>query len=223
MRNSGRLLHCHEPVQAPCFLGYARQPNTNNWYQTYRVIGLGMSDGWWIQNGVRPNTAGFPALVSESLTWEKVYNWNFGLDFAFLNNRLRGSMDYFIRNTKNMVVRLLSFPQPSVQECPRPTTAICAPMAGTSKSPGTTGLHGDSATAHVSCFQMHSPQSPATPTIPRIHSLRIIQTIQNVISRVAIPGKSRGYETVGIAKTQAEMDAHLKNNMPSFGDNWKAR
>ncbi len=139
-----------------------------------------MSDGWWIQNGVRPNTAGFPALVSESLTWEKVYNWNFGLDFAFLNNRLRGSMDYFIRNTKNMVGPAPELPATLGTGVPRPTTAICAPMAGTSKSPGTTRLHGDSATAHVSCFQMHSPQSPATPTIPRIHSLRIIQTIQTL-------------------------------------------
>lgn len=31
-----------------------------------------------------------------------------------------------------------------------------------------------------------------------------------------------GYTTVGIAQTQAEMDAHLVNNKPSWGSSWSA-
>ncbi|MDU1892605.1 MAG: TonB-dependent receptor [Dysgonomonas sp.] len=38
-----------------------------------------------------------------SLKWEKVEEWDFGLDFAVLNNRLTGEFDYFKRTTKNAV------------------------------------------------------------------------------------------------------------------------
>jgi len=38
-----------------------------------------------------------------SLKWEKVEEWDFGLDFAVLNNRLTGEFDYFKRTTKDAV------------------------------------------------------------------------------------------------------------------------
>ena len=38
-----------------------------------------------------------------SLKWEKVEEWDFGLDFSILNNRLTGEFDYYKRTTKNAV------------------------------------------------------------------------------------------------------------------------
>ena len=38
-----------------------------------------------------------------SLKWEKVEEWDFGLDFAILNNRLTGELDYYKRITKDAV------------------------------------------------------------------------------------------------------------------------
>jgi len=49
-------------------------------------------------------TIGAPGLISTNLTWEKVQTKNIGLDMAMLKSRLTGSFDYFITNTKNMLV-----------------------------------------------------------------------------------------------------------------------
>ena len=46
--------------------------NTNNWYQTYQVISVNAASGSWLQNGMKPNVASTPALVSSSLGWETI-------------------------------------------------------------------------------------------------------------------------------------------------------
>ncbi|EDN86205.1 TonB-linked outer membrane protein, SusC/RagA family [Parabacteroides merdae ATCC 43184] len=45
-----------------------------------------------------------PTLASTNITWEKVYTTNIGLDWTMLNGRFTGSFDYYIRDTKGMVV-----------------------------------------------------------------------------------------------------------------------
>lgn len=45
-----------------------------------------------------------PGLVRNDFTWEKSATTNFGLDFAFLNNRLSGSFDVYERRTRDMLV-----------------------------------------------------------------------------------------------------------------------
>ncbi|MFD2724924.1 SusC/RagA family TonB-linked outer membrane protein [Hyunsoonleella rubra] len=50
--------------------------------------------------------AGVPTLSrgpNPSLTWEKNENTNFGLDFGLFNNRISGSFDYYIRNTRDLL------------------------------------------------------------------------------------------------------------------------
>ena len=49
-------------------------------------------------------TVGAPGLVSNNLTWEEVQTKNIGLDYGFLQDKLTGSFDYFVTNTKNMLV-----------------------------------------------------------------------------------------------------------------------
>lgn len=44
-----------------------------------------------------------PGLVSSSFTWEKVRQWNVGVDYAFWNNKLSGSFDYYQRYTLGML------------------------------------------------------------------------------------------------------------------------
>ena len=77
--------------------------NTGNWYQTYQTMNVGASNGYWLMNGKRPNTAYAPGLVSEDLGWEKIQSMNVALDWGMFNNRLTGSVEYYIRNTKDMV------------------------------------------------------------------------------------------------------------------------
>ncbi len=54
-------------------------------------------------NGGKPTTAGVPGMVSSTLTWEKIYNTNIGIDLGMLDNRLNATAEYFIRRTKDMV------------------------------------------------------------------------------------------------------------------------
>jgi TonB-linked SusC/RagA family outer membrane protein len=42
---------------------------------------------------------------SPSLGWEKSYNWNFGFDFAVLNGRIDGSIDYYTTVTRGLLFK----------------------------------------------------------------------------------------------------------------------
>lgn len=55
------------------------------------------SDGEWIKQ-VLPSSNSNP-----DLKWEKKIEYNFGLDYAFLDNRINGTVDYYIRRTKDML------------------------------------------------------------------------------------------------------------------------
>lgn len=51
-----------------------------------------------------------PSLVSTNYTWEKVETTNIGLDFGLLNNRLSGTAEYYIRETKDMLAPTTAAP-----------------------------------------------------------------------------------------------------------------
>ena len=44
-----------------------------------------------------------PNAFNPNLTWEKTTTYNVGIDFAFLNNRISGSLDYYFRNTTDLL------------------------------------------------------------------------------------------------------------------------
>ena len=77
--------------------------NTKAWYPFYQSMPTGAANGGWLVDGERPNTANAPGIVSSMMTWETIESWNIGLDWAALNNRLTGSFDYFKRLTNNMI------------------------------------------------------------------------------------------------------------------------
>jgi TonB-linked SusC/RagA family outer membrane protein len=43
-------------------------------------------------------------LANPNLQWEKTTAWNFGLDFGFLNDRITGSLEYYVMNTNDMIM-----------------------------------------------------------------------------------------------------------------------
>jgi len=45
-------------------------------------------------------------LPNPNLGWEYSTTWNYGLDFAFLNNRLSGTVEYYKTNTKDLLQRV---------------------------------------------------------------------------------------------------------------------
>lgn len=65
----------------------------------YFFSGTGMRDGQRV-DVIQYNTYG-----SSSLGWEKSYNWNIGLDFAVLNSRLSGSIEWFSTRTHGLLYK----------------------------------------------------------------------------------------------------------------------
>ncbi|MBD5275846.1 MAG: TonB-dependent receptor [Bacteroides sp.] len=54
-------------------------------------------DGTWIKSlEVTQNP-------NPDLKWETTNEWNFGLDFGFFNNRLRGSFDFYVKTTNDLL------------------------------------------------------------------------------------------------------------------------
>lgn len=56
-------------------------------------------------NGIPVEGAVQEQLANEELTWESAEQINLGVDFGFFNNALTGTIDYFIRNTKDMILQ----------------------------------------------------------------------------------------------------------------------
>lgn len=68
--------------------------------QSMAVLDKGGS--FWY-NGKYADTYTVQRNVNEDLRWEKKFEYNLGVDFMFLNNRLGGSLDAYYRNTKDLL------------------------------------------------------------------------------------------------------------------------
>jgi len=189
--------------------------NTTAWYPTYRTMTLGSGNGAWLQNGVAPNTARVGDLVSSNLTWETVRSWNVALDYGLFNNRLKGSFDVFARYTDNMVgpapelPNVLGISPPKTNNCDLKTSGWELEIGWIDRLKNGLG------------YGVKFLLSDSKTTIESYPS----NTTNSIWSYMAGHeiGEIWGYETVGIAKTQAEMDAHLATvGGQSFGSEWSA-
>lgn len=73
---------------------YAYIPSLANYSKTQfnELSGTGAVNGWGIGNG-----------VNQAIKWETVVTKNIGVDVGLFNNRLNMTLDYYIRNTKDML------------------------------------------------------------------------------------------------------------------------
>ena len=189
--------------------------NIKNWYQTYQTISYTPFGGNWLQGGKQVNITSAPGLVSAALTWEKVESYNYGLDWGLFNNRLTGSFDYYVRNTKDMVGNAPELPA----------------ILGTSV-PKTNNTDLQTKGWEISLSWRDMLENGLSYNIglnlsdARTKITRYPNNPTNSIDTY-IPGRYIneiwGYETIGIAKSQEEMDAHLATaNQNKFGSNWGA-
>jgi TonB-linked SusC/RagA family outer membrane protein len=197
--------------------------NTNSWYPTYRTMSLGSLNGSWLQGGARPNTASVGGLISTVLTWESVSTWDAGLDYGFFNNRLIGSADYFIRYTKNMVGSAPELPAtlgistPQTNNCDLQTKGWEVSLAWRDRLKN--GLnYGINLSLSDQITFIDSYPSNLTKSINYTGGSTYITGQQD--------GLIYGFETVGIAKTQEEMDAYLASlpngGQSAIGSQWSA-
>lgn len=82
----------------------------NPYQYTPVMAAYGKNDIPWLVNGLKPATIWAPGLVSQSFTWETVETLDFGFDVASFNGRLRGTFDWYRRDTKDMLAPGLELP-----------------------------------------------------------------------------------------------------------------
>ena len=73
--------------------------NGNNSIAPYRAYGVYSTSAYNGGNGTLPNTPD-----NSSLSWEKNYTWNVGLDAGFFDNRLNFQVDVYNRKTTDMLL-----------------------------------------------------------------------------------------------------------------------
>lgn len=160
----------------------------------------------WLINGARYNGATAPSLISTLLTWETMRSWNIGFDLGMFRNRLNLTFDYFVRTTLNMVG-----PAPEL-----PATLGTAVPKVNNADLRSTGFELDlSWRDHINEFSYGI-------------NFLLSDDRQKVIK---YPNKSGsfatwregqylneiwGFTTIGIAKSQEEMDQHLAS-LPNGG------
>lgn len=191
--------------------------NTNEWYPTYRIVDLGTNNSAWLSpDGKRLNTARVGDLVSNTLTWETIRTWNLGLDWGLFNNRLTGSFDYYTRYTKNMVgpapelPATLGITTPKTNNCDLQTRGWELQIGWNDRLKNGLG------------YGIRLMLSDAKTIIDSYPSNNT-NSIDTYIQGHEI-GEIWGFETIGIAKTNEEMQAHLDKvgGQDAIGSQWAA-
>lgn len=183
--------------------------NTDNWYPTYQIIPAKANSGTWLQNGAKPNIATVPALISSTLTWEKIRSWNIGTDFSLLNGRLSGSFDYFVRKTLDMVGPARELPSILGIDVPKSNNTDLKTYGFELVLEWKDRLPNDF--SYSTTFMLSDNQTKI---------LRYPNETNSLSTYIAgrMVGDIWGYETIGIAKTKEEMEAHLAT-LPHGGQN----
>lgn len=91
-------------------------------YPYIATMGANGEMGYLI-DGKKIACVGTPGLVSPFLTWETVKQFDFGVDFGALNNRLFGSFDWYRRITEDMVTNGVPLPAVLGTGAPQANTA----------------------------------------------------------------------------------------------------
>ena len=197
--------------------GQLGNQNTTEWYPTYRIMKLTSSGGTWLNdNSLKPDISAVGDLISTTLTWETVRTWDVGLDFGLFSNRLTGSFDYFIRYTDNMVGPAVELPStlgigvPKTNNCDLKTTGWELSVNWRDRLEN--GL-GYSVGLSLSDAMTYIESYPGNAT----------NSIDSYMAGHKM-GEIWGFETVGIAKTDAEMQAHLEKvgGQAALGSKWTA-
>lgn len=78
-------------------------------YSYYPSFGVTENKNW-LQDGQYQTAIGMPNLVRNNFTWETVTTTDFGFDWTMLSNRLRGTFDWYRRNTTGMLSQAIELP-----------------------------------------------------------------------------------------------------------------
>ncbi|MGV8139779.1 MAG: TonB-dependent receptor [Mangrovibacterium sp.] len=207
--------------------GVLSNQNTSNWYPTYSTMPIGISDGAWLVNGAKPNTASAPYLISSALTWEKVRTWNLGADIGFLDNRFSCTFDLFSRFTDNMIGPAPELPiilgtaVPKTNNTDLKTYGFELELAWKDRL-----ANGLSYNVRLILSDAKTKITKYPNPTGKLYNYKDDNGNLHTYLAGHMMGEIWGYETIGIAKTQEEMDTHLASlpdgGQNALGSNWKA-
>lgn len=189
--------------------GVLGNQNTTSLYPTYLTIPVGTANSGWIIDGKKQNTADAPGLISSTLTWEMVKSFNIGFDADFLNNRLNASFDWYQRDTKDMVGPAPELPFILGTSVPNTNNTDLRTRGWEINIKWRDRIGKDF--NYDIAFNLSDDQTTITNYPNENFKLDTYYTGQKT-------GEIWGYETIGIARTQEEMDAHMAK-LPNGGQN----
>jgi len=186
---------------------------TENWYPFYPTMPVSINGGSWLLGTERPNVAFAPGLIASTLTWERVKSWNIGADIQTLNNRMNITAELYQRNTFDMIGPAPELPAILGTAIPRLNNAELYSKGFELEISwkDKIGAVGYAVRGVLSDdFQRVTKYPNPTGGLGNWYDGRRV-------------GEIWGYTTVGLAQTQAEMDAHLSTTKQSaFGSQWFA-
>ncbi len=86
----------------------------NNDFGSGYTVRTYKSNDMWPTNGVWQPGYGSAKNINTDLKWEEKKEWDFGLDFSVLNNRISGKFDYYIRRVDDMLFEVPAAQPPMV-------------------------------------------------------------------------------------------------------------
>ena len=185
--------------------------NTTSYYPMYLLQNVATNSGSWLMNDAYPTVASVPGTIASSLTWETIKSLNVGFDLSMFNNRFTANFDYFIRKTLDMVgpaaeiAHIYGTDMPSTNNTDLSTKGWELALNWRDQI-GKVNYHvGFNISDARTYIDRYPNESKALSTYYEGQELNDIW----------------GYETHGIAKSQAEMDEWLAaGNRPSWGSGW---
>lgn len=193
--------------------GQLGNTNTDAWYPFYQTLSTSTSSSGWVLNGSQHNTASMPSIVSSAMTWETVESWDVGFDFGLLKNRLTGSFDYFNRYTYDMIGPAPTMSSILGTSAPKVNNADMKTQGWELELSWRDRIQDFNYGIRLVLSDYHST------ILSYPNSTKSLSTYYDGME----VGEIWGYQTVGIAQSQEEMDAHLANGgTPNWGSNWGA-
>lgn len=187
--------------------------NTNNWYPFYQTMPVSSAAGNWIIDGNKPNIASIPGIVSALMTWESIQTLDFGIDITALKGRLNFTFDWFRRVTNNMIGPAPELPAALGAAVPKVNNADMLSRGWEMELSWRDNIGRDFS------YGARLVLSDARQFITRYpNDIYSLSTYYNGMEM----GEIWGYQAIGLAKSQAEMDSHLETNRPGWGSGWGA-